>query len=91
MPTEGSRVRSCLDNNEVGAATVGGSKINVGLVVRNVEALDAGGWQLEGDGAGDAKGESDGDSGELMMLSSSTQAKYNTAARASLVKYPHNA
>jgi len=25
------------------------------------------------------------------MLSSSTQAKYNTAARASLIKYPHNA
>jgi len=79
VDTGGSGVRPDLDNNETGAAFVRAwnidgirrawsSSTKVTLVVRNVKALDAGDALFKSggrSGAGDAKGDSDGDCGEL--------------------------
>jgi hypothetical protein len=75
----GRGVRPDPDNNEAGAAFVRAwnidgtrrarsASITVFLVVRNVEALDAGDSFFKrggGSGAGDAEGDGDGDCGEL--------------------------
>jgi hypothetical protein len=79
MDTGGSGVRPDLDDNEAGAAfirawNIGGIRrarsgsTSEFLVVRNVEALDAGGSLFKrggGSGAGDAEGDDDGDCREL--------------------------
>ena len=58
------------DNNEAGPAIVCACEIDSGLVVRNIEALNAGGSDFQRCGAGAAKGHrhghcKDGECGEL--------------------------
>jgi len=68
MDVDGSGVGPDLDNNKGGAAVVSALKIDGGLVVRNVEALNAGLSLFKhggGSGAGNAEGDGNGDCGKL--------------------------
>lgn len=46
-----------LDHNEAGTGPIGSSKVHIGLVVGDVEALDTTGASLQGTGTRDTSGQ----------------------------------